>query len=60
MSENTKKAANIPMSECRPDYEKEYNRLIKENLEYFSEIAILRETIIGMCKSLYGKNDEQR
>lgn len=42
-----------------PDYEREYHRLQKENAEYRAENYILRETIIGMCKSFYAKGGEE-
>ena len=43
---------------CRPDYEREYHRLIKENADLMSENDVLRKTIIEMCKNLFVKGGE--
>ena len=40
-------------SASAPNYEKEYDRLIEENRKFKTENAELKETILGMCKSLY-------
>jgi hypothetical protein len=53
MEENKKLVAT-----CRPDYEREYHRLIKENAQLMAENDILRKTIIEMCKSLFVKGGE--
>ena len=37
------------------DYESEYHRLRKEVIELHKENAILRDTLIGMCKHLFRK-----
>lgn len=39
------------------DYESEYHRLRKEVIELHKENAILRDTLIGMCKHLFRKGD---
>lgn len=41
----------------RPDYEAEYRRLMRENHALRSEIVVLRNTLLGMCKSLYGREN---
>lgn len=40
-------------SASAPNYEKEYDRLMEENRKLKTENAELKETILGMCKSLY-------
>lgn len=43
--------------DCVPDYESEYYRLGKEVGQLREENAILRDTLIGMCKHLFRKDD---
>lgn len=50
MPENIKAVA-----ECRPDYEREYYRLIDVVKHLENENVELRETILGMCKSIFSK-----
>lgn len=50
MEENEKLVAT-----CRPDYEREYYRLIKKNSQLMAENDVLRKTIIEMCKNLFIK-----
>lgn len=38
---------------CLPDYEKEYNRLMKENTVLSIENESLRRTLVEMCKSYF-------
>lgn len=40
-------------TECRPDYEAEYYRLIEEVKRLNNENCELRETTLGMCKTLF-------
>ena len=43
--------------DCVLDYESEYYRLRKEVGQLREENAILRDTLIGMCKHLFRKDD---
>ncbi len=49
------KKAIEPVGCADVDYKAYYNNAIKDNKELFEENAVLRETIIGMCISLFGK-----
>ena len=53
------KENKTPVETCRPDYEREYHRLIKENANLMSKNDILQKTIIGMCKNLFAKEGEK-
>ncbi len=39
---------------CHPDFEREYYRLIEEVKKLENENYELKNTLIGMCKTLYG------
>lgn len=39
------------------DYESEYHRLSKEVSELHKENAILRDTLIGMCKHIFRRDN---
>lgn len=45
--------------EARPDYESEYYRQVELIKKLYCENKELRDTIIGMCKTLFLKGDEQ-
>ncbi len=41
--------------DCHPDFERKYYRLIEEVKKLENENCELRETILGMCKTLFNK-----
>lgn len=44
--------------DCHPDFEREYYRLIEEVKKLENENCELRETILGMCKTLFTEGSE--
>lgn len=44
---------NIPVCECRPNYEQEYYRHIEEIERLTKENQELKDALIGMCKTLF-------
>lgn len=43
--------------ECRPDFQREYYRLIEEVKKLKNENYELKNTLLGICKTLFREND---